>query len=112
MPAPEDVNILPGMTAQVTWFAPTADNEQVSTFWIPANAVFSPEAEKQMVWLVDPSAMTVSRKEVALGELSGNNVAVTGGLALGDMIAISGVHHLRDGMRVRSMEPTSQEASK
>ncbi|UCD27720.1 MAG: efflux RND transporter periplasmic adaptor subunit [Planctomycetota bacterium] len=111
MPAPEDVNILPGMTVQVTWIAPKAD-KQDSIFRIPANAVFSQKPGEQVVWLIDQSAMTVSQQPVALDELSGNEVAVTSGLKLGDMIAISGVHHLREGMKIRSMQPDTQEASK
>ena len=41
---------------------------------------------------------------VELGALSGENVTVTSGLSTGDWIAVSGVHQLREGMRVRRYE--------
>ena len=36
--------------------------------------------------------------------LSGADVAVLSGLAAGDTIAVSGVHHLRAGMEVKRFE--------
>ena len=54
--------------------------------------------------MVDPERMTVRRMPVSIGELSGSQVAVRSGLSNGDTIAISGVHHLREGLAVRRYE--------
>jgi membrane fusion protein (multidrug efflux system) len=48
--------------------------------------------------------MKVSRRAVQLGELTGNEVQILDGLAEGDLVAVSGVSHLRDGMQVRRYE--------
>ena len=48
--------------------------------------------------------MRVSRVAVELGPMAGEEVRVLSGLADGDRIAISGVHHLREGMQVRPLD--------
>jgi len=99
---PEDVAIFSGMTAKVTLTIPQVI--EGSGFAIPARAALADEAGDAFVWLLDPGSMQVSRRKVALGELAGASVRVTSGLDSGDQIAISGVHHLREGMEVRRFE--------
>ena len=53
------------------------------------------------MWKVGPDSMTVSRAAVELGDMRGAEVAVAGGLERGDIIAISGLQQLEDGMQVR-----------
>ncbi len=98
---PTDVTILPGMTASVRVNSPSDETEGAGTIQIPARAALADEQGKAYVWKVDPTSMQVSRSAVELGALSGESVTVTSGLASGDWIAVSGVHKLREGMRVR-----------
>ncbi|MCP3960488.1 MAG: efflux RND transporter periplasmic adaptor subunit [bacterium] len=98
---PGDVLILPGMTARVTLAAPAKAEDGVK---IPSGAAVADDSGKPYVWKVDESSMTVSKAPVVLGELSGADVAVTSGLAPGDVIAVSGVHHLRAGMEITRFE--------
>lgn len=93
----EDLIVLPGMTAKVIIHL-TADANQVA---IPAHAAVADEAGQATVWLVEEESMTVRRQPVALGELGGDDVIVTSGLSSGDVVAISGVAQLREGMAVR-----------
>ena len=44
------------------------------------------------------------RVAVATAELSGSLVEITGGLAVGDLVVVSGVANLRDGLVVRRLE--------
>ena len=97
---PEDIVIRPGMTAKLIISIP-ADDEAVQGHMIPASAAVADESGSAYVWKVDPSSMRVSRAPVELGELSGTRVQIRSGLGEGDLIAISGVHHLREGMEVR-----------
>ena len=97
---PSDVNILPGMTGKVIVSPP----EFLSSFSIPANAVFADENGVSFVWVVDQSAMTVHSTPVTVGNMSGAYIKIENGLANGDVIAISGVHQLREGMPVRKFE--------
>jgi len=95
---PESVTMLPGMTAKVTARAQGVAN--VGGYKIPASAALADDAGSAFVWVVEPEAMTVARRSVELGGLSGSEVTVLSGLSAEDQVAISGVHQLREGMRV------------
>jgi RND family efflux transporter MFP subunit len=102
---PEDVTIMPGMTANVSITVPEGGTSAGpdKAVVVPANAVVGDEQGNSTVWKVDPDTMTVSRVEVQLGELTGTNVRVLSGLGAGDRIATSGVHNLREGMQVSEL---------
>ncbi|MDH3690392.1 MAG: efflux RND transporter periplasmic adaptor subunit [Gammaproteobacteria bacterium] len=96
---PEDVAILPGMTARVTVKVVRDDKIR-----LPSHATFADADGKPNVWLVDPESMKVQRRPVALGELTGGEVQIIEGVAAGDQVAISGVSQLREGAQVRRYE--------
>jgi RND family efflux transporter MFP subunit len=96
---PPDVNLLPGMTAKVR--VGGAGAAVAEAIWIPAHAARTDESGEAFVWVVDAASMEVRRRPVTLGELSGSLVQLSGGLERGELIATSGVHHLREGMQVR-----------
>jgi len=103
---PEDVNILPGMTARVilnTSPELVAADTALGGNRIPAVATASDEQGNAYVWRVDPDSMKVSRVVVMLGQMSGADIQVSSGLSIGDRIAISGVAHLQEGMKVRPL---------
>lgn len=100
--APDDLTILPGMTARVIVSIETMAGE--AGFTIPASAVLSDESGAASVWKVDTGSMEVHQSPVVLGVMSGSTVIVTEGLSLGDRVAVSGVHNLREGMLVRPLE--------
>ena len=104
---PEDVNILPGMTARVI-VNPSTDAVETYTkagvIMIPVPAVASDDQGNPFVWRVDPASMTVARAAVSLGEISQAGIVVTGGLEEGDRIAVSGVSYLYEGAQVRPLE--------
>ena len=102
--APDDVRVLPGMTARVTITLPDDLSGEQGGVSLPSNAVPSDESGNPYVWRVDASSMTVHRVTVTLGELSGSEVEILSGVESGDLIAISGVHHLSEGAPVRSLE--------
>jgi multidrug efflux pump subunit AcrA (membrane-fusion protein) len=104
MPAPEGVNILPGMTANVTGRPPEGAVEGVAMA-IPAVAVFSDETGKSLVWVLNEEAMTVHARKVSTGELIGaDSMQVLDGLEPGERVAVAGVQMLREGMKVRPLE--------
>jgi len=105
MDNPSDVTILPGMTASIIITVPEGGTSAGAdtAFSIPANAVLADEQGNSTVWKVDPTTMTVSRANIQLGDMSGDQVRVLSGLNPGDRIATSGVHNLRDGMQVSEL---------
>ena len=96
---PGDMNILPGMTARVQV---TVNPERAWS--VPVSAAVASDAGDPFVWKVDPETLEVSRAQVALGDLVNDRVRITDGLEEGDMVAISGVNQLRDGMVVRLLD--------
>ncbi len=96
---PPDVNILPGMTARVRVVI-----DPQSAWSVPVTAAQADENDQPYVWKVDSETMDVSRCPVELGPLTGDRVLLTGGVEKGDLVAISGVTSLREGMQVRKYE--------
>jgi multidrug efflux system membrane fusion protein len=104
MPQPGDLNVLPGMTATVVV---TAGEEAVggSQFIVPAIAVFSDEAGAAHVWVVDKEKMTVHKRKVKTGDLTGTeSIEIVDGLQTDEMIAVAGVTKLREGMKIKPVE--------
>lgn len=103
MPSPEGVNILPGMTATVK--STIVSGTEGNTLIVPALAVFADEAGTSSVWVIEKESMTVTRRKVTTGSLTGKDtIQILSGLKDGDVIAVSGVSKLREGMKVRHFE--------
>ncbi len=103
MPSPQDLRVLPGMTASVHRAGIVEAEGDI--YVVPAIAVFADEAGNSNVWVVDSESMTTRRREVTVGELTGTeNIEIVEGLESGEVIAISGVSRLREGMEVRPVD--------
>ncbi len=96
--APDDVRVLPGMTGKVA--IELDDGGDHDALLIPAQAVVADASGRPAVWIVDRDAMTVRRAAVELAAPTGDALRVLSGLAPGQTIAVSGVHQLREGMKV------------
>ncbi|GFE50659.1 hemolysin secretion protein D [Roseobacter cerasinus] len=93
---PEDALILPGMVGRV--MSTAAGEEQA--LMIPMTAVGADPSGAPFVWQVGADN-TVSQILVDLGDMRGDMVAVTEGLAPGDTIVSAGVSRIIDGMTIR-----------
>lgn len=103
MPAPKDVNVLPGMTATVRIRLPM-DNENIKdSYLIPAAAVFKSEQGVSSVWLVAADD-TIKSQTITTGELTGDKIVVTQGIKQGDQIVTAGVHFLREGEKIKPLK--------
>jgi RND family efflux transporter MFP subunit len=99
----EEVVVLPGMTAKVV--IRIGDFASASDVSLPSRAVIDDGKRQPMVWVVDPDSGAVESRSVTVGQLAGEQILVTEGLRDGDIVVISGMSQLRDGMKVRSWEP-------
>ncbi len=117
MPRPEDVNILPGMTATVRATVSFRGLRQ-DAVRIPAGALVPVRPRRAdtneagaeetatgdfFVWAVDAASGAVARRPVEIGHMDNRMVTVLSGLAAGETVVTAGVHHLRDGMRVKPL---------
>ncbi|WP_170294657.1 efflux RND transporter periplasmic adaptor subunit [Roseospira navarrensis] len=118
MPRPSDVHILPGMTATMRAHvrrdraledalaippgALVPDGPSAHDATTPADPETTPE-DTFFVWVVSGEDGAVSRRPVTLAHITNDTAFVTEGLTAGDRVVTAGVHHLRDGMRVRPL---------
>jgi RND family efflux transporter MFP subunit len=109
LPAPADLNVLPGMSATVIADLSGLFSEDTAVTLVPIEAVFSAEdepldADRRQVWIVDPDTMRTSRRDVKVGQLTGQDIAILEGLEPGELIVAAGVNAVQEGMWVREME--------
>ena len=103
MDQPGEPPIVPGMNAVIRAKRSADSGEPVTEFYVPLNAVFADTAGNQNVWVVDPSTQQVQRRQIVADEMSGDSIRVTDGLQSGEVIAVSAVNSLREGMKVKQM---------
>lgn len=99
---PQDVTILPGMSAEVLPQAATPGAGQMQLL-IPLKAVSAAADGTPMAWVVDPATSRVQQRPIEVGEARGADVTVLAGLEAGERIVTAGVNHLRDGMLVHPL---------
>jgi len=106
MAAPIDINILPGMSANLKADLFQITDYPQSSFQLPVEAVFSaPDASSEnparYIWKLNSASKTVTRVEVTVGEIKEGGIEVLSGVAQGDKIISAGVHFLSEGIQVR-----------
>ena len=110
LPAPDDLNVLPGMSATVIADMVGLYSEELEgVTLVPIEAVFSAEeesldADHRQVWIVDPDTMRASRRDVKAGPLTGQKIAILEGLEPGELIVAAGVNAVQEGMWLRAMK--------
>ncbi|MDP5208687.1 efflux RND transporter periplasmic adaptor subunit [Microbulbifer sp. 2205BS26-8] len=97
MPRPENVQILPGMTARVK----VKLKEEKGGLWVPLAAVQTGADGNPYVWQINAD-QSVSRAPVALGRTDGESVQVVEGLSLAMKLVAAGGQHLYEGAKVRN----------
>ena len=73
----------------------------VRGFRLPATAILTKDG-KSSVWLLDPATKSVTLRNVQLIPNADGSVAVTSGIEAGARIVTAGVHHLKEGQKVRT----------
>jgi multidrug efflux pump subunit AcrA (membrane-fusion protein) len=112
MEQPEGAQILPGMAGVARADEVEAVGDEQTGPVIPSSAVFSDVGNKSYVWVVAEPAMTVTKREVQVGELTPLGMRVSG-VSAGDWVVTAGVHHLTEGQEVAILNyemPESVEA--
>lgn len=103
MPAPPELNVFPGMTAEVR-VKTSGMAAESAPLLVPINAVGAATDGQPIVWLVDTPSGSVRSQAVKTGPVTGNQIAILEGVKPGDTLATAGVSQLRDGMLVRPMD--------
>ncbi len=101
---PDDVILLPGMSATLTVSVPEGALDVEARILVPANSVVGGNNGGSFVWKIQGDPLAATMAPVTVGQLSGSEIEVLEGLEAGDRIAVSGVQHLTEGMRVRELD--------
>ena len=76
-------------------------------FRMPATAILTSDGQSA-VWLIDPASGSVTMRVVQFTSNGDGTVDVTAGIDAGARIATAGVHHLKEGQKVRlEQEPAA-----
>lgn len=105
MARPAGLNVLPGMSASVHVDLQQVLSQQTPPLLIPPQAVLQSGDQLSgsstgMVWLVNAD-MTLSPREVTLGQLTSEGLEIRAGLQPGETILAAGVHQAWAGMKIR-----------
>ena len=94
--APEQMRLGASITGSVSI-------DQGALVALPATALFQSEG-KPAVWIVDPAALTVQLKPVAVARYTSDQIILSSGVAKGDIVVTAGVQKLIPGQKVRLLE--------
>lgn len=100
MDQPDDIEILPGMAGRATGRAVLPENPAGAGYDVPMSALFSDDGERSLVWVVDEQTGTASKREVEKLSAGPTGMRIRG-VEPGEWIAVTAVHFLREGQRVR-----------
>jgi len=99
------VKVSAGMSCRVNIILKQTQDDEGKVI-IPITAVFEGDSDDNMaVWIINPENNTVSKQNVVVGDLVGNdNIHVVKGLSLGQQIVVAGVQRLTEGDKVKVLE--------
>ncbi len=109
LPAPDELEVLPGMTTTVSVDL-TRYLDSSKIFTIPVASVVADPGLAPRVWVIDPDSMTVAARVIEVGMMEGNSIQVLSGLNGGERIVTAGAPFLVDGMKVRLL-PEAEQAT-
>lgn len=101
-----DQVIVPGMacTVKVNLYEESEETDsEKNQFTVPTSSIYAqPDSDQKFVFLVEEDSMVVSKTEVKLGSLAGENMIwVVNGLNKGDILVTAGAKVLQDGQKVK-----------
>lgn len=99
---PYDGTILPGKTVSVR--VSLVDDMIREAMTLPVSAVDTTPDGDFRVWIYDGETQSVSAREVALGDVSEDYIALRNGVSPGEQVVAAGAHLMREGLRVRPFE--------
>jgi len=100
---PDNVELLPGMSAQVKIDLNqlVKNKRDMAFFVVPISAIYKDSNDEQTkLWVFDPVSETVRMVVVDTGELTSSGIQIRKGLRAGDLIVVAGVQHMQEGMKV------------
>ncbi|MBQ4849695.1 efflux RND transporter periplasmic adaptor subunit [Pseudoalteromonas sp. MMG012] len=105
LPIPKDFNLLAGMSGHVYIDHSKVTKLPAKKLFVPVEAVFSKQTEQlannAYVWLYNEQTQTIAMHPVTVGDMYDQGIEILSGLSNTDIVVGAGVHHLKQGLRVR-----------
>lgn len=109
MDQPDGAAVLPGMAGKASGKGRPPPEVAEEGLVVPDTAVFMPPDDtKTCVWVFDPEAGVVHRREIRTGNITRFGLAVLDGVAPGEWVVTAGVHNLQEGQKVRLLEEVAE----
>ena len=108
MPAPDDFNLMPGMSATVKIDSSQYIKAEKNSFKLPVSAVVADAGLQGVVWIVNEENMQVEPVSVKVGIMKGNQIQITEGIEEGQRVVVAGVPFLYKGLKVTLMKEAEQ----
>lgn len=89
-------HLLSGMVVRVV----ISSAVRTEALLIPIEGHVAGDAGAHFLFVYDPETSTVTRRQVEIGNVVGNKLEITQGIAEGDLIVVSGSEYIRDGAKV------------
>ena len=106
--APQDLRVLPGMSAEVVW---ADDQAPARRFTVPVSALVSDDAGNSCLWVYNSETGKAERRVVQTGPMMGTSrIVVSDGLAPGEQVVVSGSRLIHEGMLLKKAG-TSRKAT-
>ena len=103
MPMPENINLLPGMTGQVTAKKVFPEDEFNASFYLPVKTVLQ-DSNGHYVYVVtqvSEGVGSIERRNVTVGRITTLGIEVFSGVISGDQILTAGMSKVSPGMQVK-----------
>ncbi|WP_110457513.1 efflux RND transporter periplasmic adaptor subunit [Shewanella algidipiscicola] len=103
LPAPQDISILPGMSAKLRLdLSGKAQADTGAT--VPVSAVIKRDLDgKTIIWTYNSDTGLVQSQEITVGKITTNGIEVLDGINVGDKVIVAGVQYLQENMQVKPL---------
>ncbi|QLE87019.1 MULTISPECIES: efflux RND transporter periplasmic adaptor subunit [Shewanella] len=103
LPQPTDINILPGMSAELSLDVSNR-NANGMTSVLPASAIIKRDTDgENIVWTYNADSGKVHAQIVTLGKVTTQGIEITQGVKAGDQVVVAGVQYLAEEQKVKPL---------
>ena len=103
LPMPQDISVLPGMSAQLTIDLSHKDASS-KAITLPASAIIKRDLDGEtIVWTYNSDTGAVQAKIITLGKVTTDVIEVLEVIAVGDKVVVAGVQYLKADQQVKPL---------
>ena len=100
LPAPEEKQILPGMTAELNWHDDLQKNSLLMS--VPARAILTDHSGTPYVWIYNNRDATANKRAVVLSAVTGiSQVILEKGVQEGETVVVEGGNFISENMKLK-----------